>query len=72
MATRRSALTFDAMRQGGVDVDEGATTWTCWSTVSGGCGIRHRTREAALRHCERLGYWYAPAGLRPEDRPPTL
>lgn len=70
----RRVLTIDAMQRGGVSEAEGATAWTCWtcwSTVSRDCGVRHRTREAAVRHSERLGYWYWPAGLRPDDLPPT-
>lgn len=30
------------------------TTITCTSKFRGGCGVQHRTEEAAERHCRRL------------------
>ena len=29
-------------------------TWTCNSNYQGGCGVRHRTEDAAHAHVERL------------------
>ena len=31
-----------------------AATWTCQSNYQGGCGVRHRTEDAAHAHVERL------------------
>lgn len=35
--------------------DEGyrVGAYACWGSVRGQCGVRHRTRDAALRHCEQ-------------------
>lgn len=32
--------------------DRAAGTWTCDGIARGSCGTQHRSREAALRHCE--------------------
>ena len=27
--------------------------WTCWGSICGGCGVLHRTEEAARKHCAK-------------------